>query len=866
MSSIGDLFFRLIADDGEFQGQVTKSAEKAGKSGSSALAKTLKFPSAKDILGDIATGAGIGGGIALFNELGQAIRNVADFIPNLIAKGQAYGLAVHEISERTGATAEASSALAADLTFLGVPMDNVGQKLSMMAKQIYTNEKNFENLGIAVKDANGNWLDGVTILDNIRARYQSLPDDIQKAAIAQQLVGRGGGDFLEYLNLTDQQISQLHDEWARLGLIMDEAGVQRAKDVEREQALLGVALTGLGNRLFQDVAPAVAALTDAFVRLVEEKGPEIEAFFARAAGFVMGLVQGLFGVDMSASDTFISNLNLSADAASNLGDQTQTAANAASDAASAASAHAAAVKAATDALNAESSALDRQSTALKATADAEETLFQRKLKNLSADVAAQIAALDAAQKEQETARQRTQNAEALAKAQLDLASAQAKVREDTLKGDNTDADVAAVARASQTVQDAKQAQVDFEAQLQNDARKAQLQATQQYVEDVARIESSNDNKGAVANTMAARAKALNSEIAAAQEKGDAQSVADLKIRLEAVTAAEARAKSGERIAIAQNEITAKKAAIAAEIKALQDTAAATTALGDTTQTETQQALAGWEAQRTAVFGDGSSTGASGGLIGSLKEASIEGQKAAEQLKTAFGGLADLFTGMAGAVGTVSGALPAVVKWAQDNLPLIGASALALGAATGNVPLALAGLAMWELGSSGKPQPVEYGNLSGNQQEQLNQAGAPPALWNQPGKGTAGAQELIDYLRKIPDVPYNINQWGDFGGVLRKGMTSKQAVDALVKAGYGHAAGGFMPAGLPAVLGERGMLEPVITFPQLPSFAFPSVPQLAGALAGASAGAGDGSPAIVRIEIGGNPLLDYIDRGLRYRRR
>jgi hypothetical protein len=577
----------------------------------------------RNLAGTVFKGFLLGVGIQSFLDLQQVFSRLTQVIPDLIAKGQAYAVNVEDISLRTGASAKASSGLAATLTFLGIPIDGVGTKLSAMAKQVYTNEKNFAALGIATRGAHNEFLSGVAILDNIRQRYQTLGPGIERAAIAQQLISRGGGELLQYLSLSDKQVSSLTVEWGKLGLVLDEAGVQRAKDVQREQALLGLALTGLGERLFQVVAPAIMAVTDAFVNLVANKGPEIEAFFGRLAGYIMGVMQALTGIDMSASNTFLSKLDLSK--------------NLISDQAAAQTTAAAATKAATSALTAETAALDRQAAALTKTAAAEETVFQRKLHNLSATVAAQLSAMDAEQAAADTAKQRAQFTRDLADAQRALTDAELNaggVKPGDAAGARSAAE--AVASAEQKIADLRQQRADFEKSLLTDARRAQLTATQKYVDDVASLEASTADKKSLAHTMATREQALVTKLAADKAKGDTQAVADDEIRLQAVRTAKARSESGARISTAQSEITAKKAAISAETTALSTIPPVIQAI--------TKAYQGTKAG--AIDAAGAVTG-KGGLVSAMNDGMKAGIDAGNGIKNAFAGLTDILLGSAG---------------------------------------------------------------------------------------------------------------------------------------------------------------------------------------------------------------------------
>jgi hypothetical protein len=787
---IGDVTLGITGDK---SGWTSTLSQVESDSGQSATSISQKF---RDALSpaNILSGVAIGAGIAIFDELKNVFSDLTNIIPNLVEKGEAYALSVNDIMVRTGATAEASSNLAATLTFLGIPVDNLGQTLSMLAKNVDTNAARFNALGIATRDSNGQLLSGVDILNNIREKYQDLSDGEQKVVLAQELISRGGGSLLEYLNLSNAQVAQLQQQWQSLGLILDANGVQKAKDVEREQALLGLALTGLGNTIFQAVAPAVTTLTDTFVQLVEKYGPEIKDFFTSAAGWVMGLVQALTGFDLSGADTFMASFDSNVAA---VGTDTATTTGA--------------ITANTKALDEENTKLTAQDTALQKVATDEERLFQAKMKTLSASVQSQITAIDNAQQAAQQAQQHQTDLQNLTSAQQALTDAEIKYQEaqqaaaaspaKTSASDTLRSAAQAVLDAEQRVANAQQTITDNAVKDQQDALKTRLQADKDYVDSIAQLEASSTDKSSLVHTLAARAKVLASRLAADQEKGDAQSVSDDKIRLEAVTTAEAQAKSAARIVTQQDEIAKAKAAIADEKQALEDLATGGTDAGNAISAGMDKADTSMGKATTGITG-------SGGLVGALDSGKAAGAAFASALKSDFA--------------TVEAALKPLLDglgWIVSNL--------------GQIALA------WAFVTDPKFQAQVGGTgPEGAGLAQVVQV-ATTGLGNL--TGLAGLQALIDLLTT--------------GNVQGKAAARSTAPTARASGGPILPGGAYrINEGTPF----EGLYSP--SYPQVvvPALSMPS-------LAAGGADAGTLIVERLTLEVEGNRLVDYVNEKLAYRR-
>lgn len=776
---LGDVTFVLKGDPTEWKGTLS-AVESDAKGVGGRISQTLKEAfSPANMAKGFAQGLGIGVGLEVWQKLGEGIRSVADAIPSLIERGQQYALTVEEMTKRTGASAEASSKLVSTLTFLGIPTDGLGQKLSMMARQVLASEQTFKDLGIATRDANGEFLDGVAILDNVRQRYQSLGSGIEKAALAQVLLSRGGGSLLEYLNLSNAQVAMLEAAWTRLGLVLDEAGVQRAEDVERETNLLKLAMTALGQRLFQDVAPAIISVTQAFIELVDKYGPQIEAFFRNAVTWVSGLIEGLTGIDMSGIKSFVTNFNTLKDS---IGSATD------------------AQKKQTTATGNQTAAIDRQIQKLTDLDRAQERTYRRGIALLTAELDAQLRLLDAQDRARADAETDARNAEALKQAQMGMVQAQARLAQARASG-SEDAGAAeiALAEAMQRVREVQRQIADEAIRRQEQTRRDQIQSVKDFISEIDRLVSDATGSPAFAKqdlaTLEARRKALLAQGAKTAAKGS-----DLNIEYRAVEAGIARIQQIIKNGTSRAALDAQKSA-AAVGKAITDVN------NQITKTAT---IAARTLHQIAPEVDRAGKSVSGGMVSAFES----GKQAADRLRQSLQLVLDVLVGRDGKGGII-GAIATLAGMIGRVLPFF----------------------------------TVLGEIIRGMSPGLR-------LTEQLDKNNPLSPYLTQRTPTAPTVTMTDSATGTntTGYVVTSGSTRLQ----------GKASGGPIFGGTPYLVGERG---PELFVPRMSGSIVPNagLGSIFGQQVAAAAGMG-GSPAIVRIEVGGNRLFDYIDRNLAYRRR
>jgi len=237
----------------------------------------------------IAAGAIIGpllGGTAALAAFGQT---AAD-----------YGGSIGKIQRLTGMAAGEASTFAYAAQQTGVDVDGLGKSIKAMSTNLEKNPEKFAAVGVAVRDASGQMRPMYDILGDVAARFQGMEDGPEKLALATELFGRSGMDLIPMLNAGKDGLAGYRAEAEKYGLIMDDAGVAKARAVKGAQKDLAAAWQGFQVQLGQEVLPILKDLTqwlaDHLPQAMEAIRPGIEflkdAFGKVSEAFKVGGFQG----------------------------------------------------------------------------------------------------------------------------------------------------------------------------------------------------------------------------------------------------------------------------------------------------------------------------------------------------------------------------------------------------------------------------------------------------------------------------------------------------------------------------------------------------------------------------------------------
>ena len=114
---------------------------------------------------------------------------------------------LEELSKRTSIAVETLSALTNNAKLAGISQEELGSGIIKLSRSIAEAVSDageqrmaFQNLGVAIRDVNGNIRPTVEILADVAAAFQDAEDGAIKTQYAYALFGKSGDTFIEFLN------------------------------------------------------------------------------------------------------------------------------------------------------------------------------------------------------------------------------------------------------------------------------------------------------------------------------------------------------------------------------------------------------------------------------------------------------------------------------------------------------------------------------------------------------------------------------------------------------------------------------------------------------------------------------------------
>lgn len=273
--SLGKLVVYLGADTADLVTEFSKAEREAAKF-SKSLDSALKVGLAAAAAGLASAAVGIG----------AAIKQATDRADQLAKAAQKAGVEIEKFSKLN---------FAASLS--DVSTEQLQSAFTQLSKRIVDESSKasqaLELLGIKTRDAYGQLKPSDQILTEISGLFAGMSDGATKAALAQELFGKSGVALIPLLNSGADGLRNMTKEAEALGLVVSGGLAESAQQLNDNMTRLGGAFMGFGNQLAENVVPALADLTDGFIKFIADSG----LVFIAADG----IIGGMKGIVISAS-------------------------------------------------------------------------------------------------------------------------------------------------------------------------------------------------------------------------------------------------------------------------------------------------------------------------------------------------------------------------------------------------------------------------------------------------------------------------------------------------------------------------------------------------------------------------------------
>lgn len=174
---------------------------------------------------------------------------------------QSYAMEVGKLQRLTGGTARDMSTLAHAAQQTSVPVEDLSKALGIASKNIVSGK--WDKLGIDTRNAAGEIAPMTELLGDLADKLQGMSNGAEKNDLVLQTLGRNGMALMPMLQQGRAGFANWSAEVEKFGLVMDDAGIKKARELKAAQQDQDAAWKGLTVTLGQSVIPMMTTLTNA---------------------------------------------------------------------------------------------------------------------------------------------------------------------------------------------------------------------------------------------------------------------------------------------------------------------------------------------------------------------------------------------------------------------------------------------------------------------------------------------------------------------------------------------------------------------------------------------------------------------------
>ena len=269
--NVFELFASLKLDTSEYE----KNINNAKQEGEKFAEHTEKKVSPKAVAGWMAIVAVIVKVIQAVSRLALESMNYADTVGDLAAK---YGVSTDAISEMQYIADQSSTSV-----------EQLTTSMSMLYMRAKQDGDAFKQLGVSVKDTNGNFKDMDELFWETAEALNSLEDDGAKSAYMLDFFGRSAMNVGEVLRKDAGELARMRQEAHEMGIVLNESTINFASDFNDQIAVLKLQMNSVMASMVAG-APDAEERFDTFMgnllTTVDKYLPAFVQFFLRLVGAI----------------------------------------------------------------------------------------------------------------------------------------------------------------------------------------------------------------------------------------------------------------------------------------------------------------------------------------------------------------------------------------------------------------------------------------------------------------------------------------------------------------------------------------------------------------------------------------------------
>ena len=197
--------------------------------------------------------AGLASAAAKADQVSQKAKGVAEATKGIstVAAGllggltaAAYGSAqtadeLNTLAKQTGLTTEELQKMNYAQELIDVSTDTMVSSIKKMTNTLKSNEKAFEKIGVATRDANGNFRDSTDIWYDVLAALSEVENETERDTLAMSIFGKSASELAGVIDDGGAALKELGNQAKNTGLIMSQDTLDSLNEVNDQIDKIG---------------------------------------------------------------------------------------------------------------------------------------------------------------------------------------------------------------------------------------------------------------------------------------------------------------------------------------------------------------------------------------------------------------------------------------------------------------------------------------------------------------------------------------------------------------------------------------------------------------------------------------------------
>lgn len=216
---------------------------------------------------------------SIANKMGEATKKIADGVGTVAEKTKKLSLAaggaltalagmglkaakdadeLNTLAKQTGLSTESLQKMSYASDLIDVDVETITGAIKKMKKSLDSNAKAFEEIGVATKDANGEYRDTEDIFNDVIETLSKIENETERDIKAMDFFGKSADDLAGIIDDGGKAMKELGDEAKNKGLIVSQEDLDKANQLDDTLEKLK---TTVGGSLGQAAVSVAEALT-----------------------------------------------------------------------------------------------------------------------------------------------------------------------------------------------------------------------------------------------------------------------------------------------------------------------------------------------------------------------------------------------------------------------------------------------------------------------------------------------------------------------------------------------------------------------------------------------------------------------------